>query len=47
MFATALKSLGFKFGELNNENFEGAGFWHTVPLSLENGARRGTYREPF
>ena len=43
--AEAVKSLGFPVGDINNENFEGEGFWHTLPLSIGNGARRGTYRE--
>ena len=45
MLAEAVQSLGFQVGDVNDENFEGEGFWNTLPLSLRNGARRGTYRE--
>ena len=44
VFATALKGLGFSIGDVNSEKLEDEGFWQTIPLALDNGARRrGTF----
>ena len=42
--AAALRSIGLPFGDVNSEKLEGEGFWYSIPLTLENGARRGTFR---
>ena len=42
--AAALRSIGLPFGDVNCERFENEGFWDSLPLTLENGARRGTFR---
>ena len=34
----------FHSGDVNSEKLEDEAFWHTIPLALDNGARRGTYR---
>ena len=43
VFTTALKGLGFSIGDVNDEKLEDEAFWHTIPLALNNGARRGTF----
>ena len=43
VFAAALKGLGFSIGDVNSEKLEDGAFWHTIPLALDNGARRGTF----
>ena len=47
MFASALKSLGFPIGNVNNEKLEDEGFWQTIPVALDNGARRGSFRDQW
>ena len=32
-------------GNVNNKGFEDEGFWHTIPVALDKGARRGAYRD--
>ena len=42
--ATAVGSIGFPIGNVNSEKFEDEGFWHSIPLALNNGARHGTFK---
>ena len=45
MIASALRGLGMPIGNVNNKGFEDEGFWHTIPVALDKGARRGAYRD--
>ena len=42
--ASAISSLGFPIGDVNSEKFEDKGFWHSIPMALDNGARHGTFK---
>ena len=44
MMAAAFHKLGLPIGDLNNKKFESEGIWHSIPLSIENGSRRGTFK---
>ena len=41
----AFHILGLPLGDVNSEKFENKGFWRSIPLALDNGARRGTFRQ--
>ena len=41
----AFHILGLPMGDVNSEKFENKGFWRSIPLALDNGARRGTFRQ--
>ena len=40
----AFHKLGLPIGDYNSEKFENEGIWRSIPLALDNGARRGTFR---
>ena len=45
MVVSALRGLGIPIGNVNSKGYEDEGFWHTIPVALDNGARRGAYRD--
>ena len=42
--AAAFHKVGVPIGDVNSDKFENEGIWHSIPLALDNGARRGTFR---
>merc|ERR1712061_2135 len=44
VFAAAVKEQGFQIGDLNNKKLEDDVFSLNIPVALDNGARRGTFR---
>ena len=47
MLTAAFQKLGLPIVDINNEEFENEGIWRSIPVALDNGSRRGTYREVF
>ena len=40
----AFQKLGLSIGDVNSEKFENEGLWRSIPVALDNGSRRGTFR---